>query len=326
MYNIEKVVELLNVWASKEFSKRESNICVFPECIDNSISSHSISEKRVLKKIAVDNHVYYYSPKMDFQEVGTKKVSVFSGFCNKHDSILFDPIDNYDYVVGNKEQEFLFFYRAYCKSYKSKFALVNSYEKLIDYVKANKLTEINSYFEKITISEEQKEKLLRYFEKKVNDEKITLNNLDEIKDTIEFYRDKKRYDRVKSYIINFSSEYHISAAGCFNIEKDSRGNIISKDIPISLTVFPQGGKTYGIFSVLTKHSSYFNEELLKYKEEYQKVMLSYHIACCSDNFAFSPAIWVNYDDKTKAEFLNLNREKFIPEYIDCQNGLNLFKY
>ena len=58
----------------------------------------------------------------------------------------------------------------------------------------------------------------------------------------------------------------------------------------------------------------------------QKVMLSYYIACCSDNFAFSPAIWENYDDKIKVGFLKLNKEKFIPEYIDCKNGLKLFNH
>ncbi|WMM26129.1 hypothetical protein RBU61_05495 [Tissierella sp. MB52-C2] len=186
MYNIEKVLELLNIWSSKEFSNKESNICLFPECADSSIASHYISEKRVLKKISVDNHVYYYSHKMDFQKIGTKKVSVFSGFCNKHDSEIFDAIDNYDYIPGNKEQEFLFFYRAYCKSYKSKFVLVNSYRKLIGYIKENKLTEINSYFEKITISEKQRIKLLKYFEKELNDEKAILDDLSKIKDTIEF--------------------------------------------------------------------------------------------------------------------------------------------
>lgn len=212
MYNLEKAIELLNVWVSKEFLNKESSICLFPGCVDNSISSHSISEKRVLKKISIDNHVYYYSPKMNFQKIGTKKVSIFSGFCNKHDSELFDAIDNYDYIVGNKEQEFLFFYRAYCKSYKSKFVLVNSYRKLIDYVRANKLTEINTYFEKIAISKELSEKLLKHFEKELNYEKNILDSLEKIKDTIEYYRDKKRYDRVRSYIIDFDLEYHLSAA------------------------------------------------------------------------------------------------------------------
>ena len=148
-----------------------------------------------------------------------------------------------------------------------------------------------------------------------------------IKETIDHYFKVKRFDRVKSLVIEFDRECGLAVGACSDIETDFNGNRLSQDIPISFTVFPQNGKTYTIMSFLSKqlnYLSFLSTGLIDECEERQKRIISYLIANSTDNWAFSPIIWDKFSDKTKREFEYLNARKAKNIAIDCEEGLNLF--
>ena len=86
-------------------SHKETKECFFG-CQNNIIAAHSISNKRILSRIAKDGVVEYLNSK-----TGRNKATTFRGFCDYHDKI-FSPIDNEDYQPKNEKQEFLFAMRA----------------------------------------------------------------------------------------------------------------------------------------------------------------------------------------------------------------------
>lgn len=83
------------------------------------IASHSIQRRGQLQLIAEEGHVYrpsLHPSNRGFQmrRVGIKDVSTFPGFCARHDSELFAPIDSVG-LVPTDEQVALYAHRCLCR-------------------------------------------------------------------------------------------------------------------------------------------------------------------------------------------------------------------
>ena len=106
---------------------RNVGICLYPEsngssCGINAIGSHTVA-KRMLRQIADDGHVYQCNKTLrdalssrgtvPWQRVGVNKASATPIFCAKHDSELFVPLEQQDFM-GTPQQCFLLAYRALC--------------------------------------------------------------------------------------------------------------------------------------------------------------------------------------------------------------------
>ncbi len=101
------------------------NICYAPtkyhhECSSHIIQAHTISKSKNLAKIAQNEHVYSFmgsnfgqliktNGKITARRMSIKQASTFSGFCSKHDSEIFKPLDeDFDLTL---EKIFLNYYR-----------------------------------------------------------------------------------------------------------------------------------------------------------------------------------------------------------------------
>lgn len=90
------------------------------------INAHSIQRNRLLSEISDKGHVYVLSTDIGtfgknkgfpvYSKKGIKNVSTFKGFCKKHDTELFAPIDNLD-IEPNCKQVALYAYRSICREY-----------------------------------------------------------------------------------------------------------------------------------------------------------------------------------------------------------------
>ncbi len=100
--------------------------CSFPATAEDPCSAtiaraHTIQRRGGLSLIAEDHHVLTVKPTMKMmldtegqpepRRIGTTGASVFPGFCGKHDTSLFKPIEGKTLTI-NKESAFLFAYRA----------------------------------------------------------------------------------------------------------------------------------------------------------------------------------------------------------------------
>lgn len=96
--------------------------CMYDKCANDSIKSHTISEKGALSTISVNNQLgYFYSKREGLQrdliydEVHINEATVFKGFCSIHDNELFKCIDN-NPDIKTGEEILLQAYRSVCKA------------------------------------------------------------------------------------------------------------------------------------------------------------------------------------------------------------------
>ncbi len=98
--------------------------CLYPSdppCDRKSIRAHSIQNRGVLDLLADDGHVAMLvwkpiltdSPEEpDFESVGRKQATTFTGLCGEHDASLFRPIDTGPLDLTDPEHVFLVAYRS----------------------------------------------------------------------------------------------------------------------------------------------------------------------------------------------------------------------
>lgn len=95
--------------------------CLDPtlSCTEKAINAHSVQNATSLGLIAEDNHVYELrmrvkngSPECLFEKVGRNQASTFPGFCSRHDTEIFQPIDTKPLSLDDAEQLFLIAYRS----------------------------------------------------------------------------------------------------------------------------------------------------------------------------------------------------------------------
>ncbi|MES2178021.1 MAG: SEC-C domain-containing protein [Gemmatimonadota bacterium] len=103
--------------------------CLHPEaspneCMGGIVKAHSIRRAADLLEIAVDGHVRQITIDMAVamktggksatRLVGVNVASTFTGFCNRHDTTLFAPLETSEFTASD-EQCFLLFYRAWSR-------------------------------------------------------------------------------------------------------------------------------------------------------------------------------------------------------------------
>lgn len=119
------------LWQAREQLSRaaETSLCLHPEagpavCDKTIVRAHTVRRSADLKAIARNGHVYQTSADLgDLHRnngelvaklIGINRASTFRGFCSKHDSSTFAPIETAD-LAPTDEQAFLLAYRALCK-------------------------------------------------------------------------------------------------------------------------------------------------------------------------------------------------------------------
>ncbi|MGO4375707.1 hypothetical protein AB4Z21_34145, partial [Paenibacillus sp. MCAF20] len=184
-------------------------------CDGNIIRAHSIQNNKFLNRLSRNGNVLcidfskaLLSDRLVLREVGRDKASTFTGFCKHHDNSIFKPIEEYDYIVGDIQQEYLFAYRAFALSY---------YERN------------SSYNLKIAKLDELKEKKLdtKDFQEECNKYYLHLLNLNKLRASMNINLDRESYQKIKTDVITWPYEYGIAATSMFYILFDNHGNTVN---------------------------------------------------------------------------------------------------
>ncbi len=92
----------------------------YPDHAGGIVAAHTLSREAVLRKVSKDGHVYALNCMGPFtlddlqppmRRLGLRDVSVFNGFCAKHDAAMFSCLENEPFCFSRK-QLFLLVYRA----------------------------------------------------------------------------------------------------------------------------------------------------------------------------------------------------------------------
>lgn len=136
-------------WEASAISKKAFSVklCSAPsvmhaDCTGLIVGAHTVPKSGSLAKIAENGHVYAFVPTLETlikhhgvlppKLVGVNRASTFSGFCSKHDSRLFTPVEQEDFS-SRPDQCFLLAYRAYAREIytkKAEAALAQQYSIL----------------------------------------------------------------------------------------------------------------------------------------------------------------------------------------------------
>lgn len=100
--------------------KIEFGKCLEPlmQCDQPAIRAHSIQNSQTIALLEEENHVIGWQPRfskagpeIELRQIGRNDASTFAGFCNKHDTDLFRPLDTRPLSIKDMEQLFLLAYR-----------------------------------------------------------------------------------------------------------------------------------------------------------------------------------------------------------------------
>lgn len=265
--------------------------CLHPnqnECDQKIVNAHAIQNNRILNKIAEEGHVFTVDgiSNLIFQETqkkGRKIATTFTGFCKYHDKVLFQDIEDRDFV-GSQKQVFLLTYRTmawhYHKKQEQRNATEIQYKKMYERGFDLSSSEDFSLFEKgldLGIKDNEKEK-------QVFDESL-LN---------------EAYGEVSFCIWELPYEVQFAVSMMHEIEHDINGrqiNNLETDINLRklyLNIFPADSKSFCVWSWLKDN----NIKFLEFSEQFMKLdivdrenYLNNELPRWTDSIIISPRLW-----------------------------------
>lgn len=300
------------------------------------INAHSIQNNKILSKLSKDGYVLSIEYGMEdmifkpeLKEIGKKKASTFNGFCDFHDTEIFKPIEIQNYEIGNKEQEYLFAYRALAKEFYAKKTGLNIFNKILNMSK-DELTELQEYcgLPKNDINKE-------ILEAPLEGTKDSTEELESLRIRMNKNLDNEKYYKIMTNVITFPKEYNIAVSSSFFISHDLEGNMINDLIrfknvkPLFLTIFPQDGNTYILFSYLKNDKNYFDfieKQIMNKNLEKKKIIISNILAINAENIFLSPDQWDKRGNENKKRFISLFKDTVIerPPTSLVDPNINIF--
>lgn len=265
--------------------KANIKICLYPDqtqCSEKIIRAHGLQNNKILTKLAVNGDVYTINvsfdkagPEIKLKKQGRKEATTFTGFCGKHDKEVFAPIEDVDYQPGNTKQEMLFAFRALAREWHTK---LKSKNMIADLVVKHSSDEIPAFLEGIELALNDIEKEMLAFQEALL---AGVSN------------------RISTQRIVLDGEANFAVSACITMSHDFNGNRLEHFTPhpwltpdqLFITIFPQGGKTYCLFSydaTASETFAFLYEQLTNKDSVEQKQLLSRLVVQYSENIVYSP--------------------------------------
>lgn len=235
---------------SKKKAKISIRKCYYPNCDDDSINSHLLQKNGILSSIETNGHLYqqvidqFKTPPIYFKRIGINEVFSFNCFCNKHDTSLFDKIENHDIDFSNYEHLLLLKLRTVLNEKNKKEIVIKQHEILK-----------NEYSQTVDVSN-----LHDYNEQ----EKIGLVDLEKIESKI--WSDLKSCDESFIFKVREFEFKEVCLSAYFTYEttneleeyKNKHGNYPDEISDIFINFFPYKKKSILVMSYMKK-----NEDIVK---------------------------------------------------------------
>ncbi len=287
------------------FKESKAKKCYFShdrKCSAKVIKAHSIQNNRILREISEKGYVVMYGfdfrefnplgPGIQMMEKGRKIATTFTGFCSHHDQTIFTEIDNKNYAIGNKKQDFLFAFRGLCFELYKKETVKSVFEA----AEEKKFIKDKDFVDAFLMGTNKAIKDLKYY-------------FELFKKGIK----SNDYDILETAIITLKGEYLLAVNSLFGLEYDLEGNMVNdlSDLNkrlrvVFLNIFPQNGNTFIILSWLKEdvnNFSDFKKQILSLKKENKKInLLNNIIFNYTENLTLGPKLWNKFDTKEKQLF------------------------
>jgi hypothetical protein len=160
--------------------------------------------------------------------IGVRKATTFTGFCEFHDTTIFRPIEVYDYTPGNKEQEFLFAYRALAKEYYTKTENYISTKRLYEIITNNDFESMRKYInEGYIVSPSHLAELQEFYFLNLKGYSSALEMYERYRAGMNINIQNHDFHAIKTQVIVFPTMSRLAVSSLINIAYDLEGNLIN---------------------------------------------------------------------------------------------------
>lgn len=305
--------------------------CIHPDkskCSEDIVKAHSIQNNRIINKITRKGEVYMVRPvmtpqsyRMNFRSFGRKVATTFTGFCGFHDKMLFQPIEDTDYV-GSNQQNFLFAYRVFSFEYHKKLEAQKVSKKRLD--DKPSLVKDERFMDHLEGYDLAIRDTLRH--KKIFDQAL-LDQDYGIVETVSFKIDSAARFAVCS---GFFLEYDLKGKKVNQLAYTKNGMKL-----LMVNVFPQNEQTFVLFSWLKEDSNNyreFREQLLGLNTEEKIQLLNNLVPAYSENVVYNPDFIDSWGESEKKSYLKIFQQSIHNPLIEKSKknllgatNYNLFK-
>ena len=200
-------------------------ICLHPDasletCSIGTISSHTIQMSGGISSITKDNHVYTFKTLDSIEDeifhpkkIGQRRASTFLGFCNKHDTELFKPIETHPLKI-DKTAFYYMSFRAISYEYHGKLRALSAANIMEKQDSGMPFPYQASLQWRLHIAKQGHEKGFQIHKK--------------IKRLFDESHSKNDHSNFKYYAIEFEKESPVVACGSFCPEHDINGKPLQK--------------------------------------------------------------------------------------------------
>lgn len=300
--------------------------CLHPnknKCDQKIIKAHAIQNNRILNKIAEKGDVITMdgTSNMFFQGMrkkGRKIATTFTGFCSYHDKILFQEIEDHEFI-GSDKQVFLLTYRTMAWHYHKKQEQLNAkaiqnkkmHERGFD-LASSKGFRLFEESLKLGIKDNEKEKLV--FDKSL---------IDEV------------YSEVNFCIWELPYEVQFAVSMMHEIEHDIYGERINNpatDINVRklyLNIFPADTKSFCVWSWHKKN----NDEFVRFSKQFMELdtvdrenYLNNKLPIWTDSIIISPRLWDKWGDKIQEALITHANFDFLYRAMEEDTSASKYIY
>lgn len=309
-------------------SERSRRTCMYKSCNEIAIKSHVLQKNGILNSISTNGHLIEHVPPnpfemmekgiSDFKLIGLNKVYTFSGFCSKHDTDVFKPIETenkLDFCEPN--QQALFCYRGLCQEIRRKEISKEWLNGMRDFFPKHNLYLLDSLLDGYSFGIQN----LNHFKSEL-EECIESDNYDS------YY-----FETIKIPFIELCISVSLNV-GDLKLPKDNDYDKWKekREMPFAtsfINVFPKGNISYVIIGY---HKDYpcnwtkeFASRLKSISNEEIKKELSDLIVLRLEFWAMSKKLFETIDEKDIEEFKRLEIKNVFNHSPSMETKLNLFK-
>lgn len=293
------------------------------ECKGKIVKAHAIQNNRILSRLAengmvvtMDGTEHYIFQSADSK--GRKIATTFTGFCKHHDKVLFQEIEDKDFV-GTEKQIFLFTYRTMASHYHKKCEQANaqciSFEKMLE--KGYDLSQSDN------------------FRKFFYGLKLALDDNNREKEKFDTALLNENYNIIHSWCWEIPYEISFAISMMTEIEHDILGNIIN-DIAndtdlkkIYLNIFPCQGKSYCIWSWLSDNDAAYQPFIKQFSDLSIRDRENYfnnNLPRWSDSIIISPRLWKKWGAQVQESFIAHANFDMLYRQMEKETGDYMYSY
>lgn len=305
--------------------------CMYPNCPNKPINSHSIQKSLFSSLVDDTNHVLMFKTKYThkvrpsalIKKVGVNDATTFPGLCKKHDETLFADIEKKAIDLNNPYHNFLVAYRAILNENYSK---IHSYENM--------------------------KNIFESYSKAGNTDEFTITILtlyaysfycgmfytNKVKKLLDVSLLKKQYNTELVFgarSLSFSLPLFLSSVftPTYDFERKTINDFRDyKIIPnyFFLSILPSKSETLIFYSVLKRQENNFGNLFYQLNSSSNNdflVFLSELIIRYTENFVFSPEYWDRFPENKKQNIIKYFNDTARDPKIEYNHDLhNIFEF